>query len=293
MKLPLSRAFHKAPVLRWAARRIPPRWCFLMHLSGVAVGLAIYPHAGRSVRPLSQILSGRHEAAAVRRKSRAHLLYRRWQDHLELAWENWAWRIDEFVRIEGADHLTEVLRGGRGAVLLSGHYYGLDRLVDPILAQKGYAVSRWANPLESEAIEERWGKGDFAKWKIIDFRGDFWHHTQRILSARKHLKENRAVHLSVRGQPDGAPETRIENDYRSFFLETNAPLLIEMLNAPVLPCFAMPDEYGNIVLCIYPPVPPNKRLVMEAFGAIYSKHLNEHPEFSRIWRRVVRGDPWW
>jgi hypothetical protein len=293
MKLSVSRGFHKALLLRWIARRIPPRWCFLVNLAAITLGLAIYPHAGRSVRPLAWLLTERHDPTTVRRKSRDHLLYRRWQDHLEFAWENWAWRMDDFVRVEGTAHLSEALSAGQGAVLLSAHYYGLDRLVDPILAQKGYAMSRWANPLESESIEDRWGKGDFTKWKIIDFRGDFWHHTQRILSARKHLKENRAVHLSVRGQPDGEPESLVQNNYKSFFLEPKALLLVEMLNAPVLPCFAIPDDRGNIVVNIYPRVPPVKRLVMESFGALYSKHLNDHPEFTRIWRRVMRGDPWW
>lgn len=201
--------------------------------------------------------------------------------------------MDDFVRIEGGEHLTEVLHLGSGAVLLSAHYDGLDRLVDPILEQKGHAMSRWANPLESESIEDRWGKGDFAKWKIIDFRGDFWHHTQRILSARKDLKENRVVHISVRGQPNGDAEWLVQNKYRSFSLEPPALLLIELLGAPVLPCFALPDSRGNIVVSIYPRVPPAPRQIMNAFGSIYSKHLNDHPEFTRIWRRVMRGDLWW
>ena len=136
-------------------------------------------------------------------------------------------------------------------------------------------------------------KGDFAKWKIIDFRGDFWHHTQRILSARKDLKENRVVHISVRGQPNGDAEWLVQNKYRSFSLEPPALSLIELLGAPVLPCFALPDSRGNIVVSIYPRVPPAPRQIMNAFGSIYSKHLNDHPEFTRIWRRVMRGDLWW
>ncbi len=229
----------------------------------------------------------------MRRRSRSHLLYRRWQDHLELAWENWAWRAEQFVRIEGADYLQSALNEGGGAVLLSGHYYGLDRLVDPILAQKGVPVSRWANPLESESIEERWGHGDFTRWEVIDFRGDFWHHAQRILSARRHLKENRVVHLSVRGQPDGSPDVLVRNDYRSFFLEPRALVLLETLAAPVLPCFTLPDKRGNIIVQIHPPVAPVKKQIMEGFGALYTKYLNEHPEYTRIWRRMLRGDSWW
>jgi len=183
----------------------------------VSLALAFYPHVHRSVRPLRRVLGPQHDAKTVRRKTRAHLLYRRWQDHLEMAWENWAWRADEFVRIEGAENLSIALGEGRGAVLLSGHYYGLDRLVDPILAQRGYPVSRWANPLESESIEERWGRGDFARWEVIDFRGDFWHHAQSLLAAREHLKKNRAVHLSVRGQAEGAPEARVKTTIGVFF----------------------------------------------------------------------------
>jgi lauroyl/myristoyl acyltransferase len=212
---------------------------------------------------------------------------------LEVAWENWAWRVDDFVRIEGVQHLSDALSTRQGAILLSGHYYGLDRLVDPILAQKGYAMSRWAHPLESESIEERWGNGNFAKWEVIDFRGDHWHHTQMLLTARRHLKEKRIVHISVRGQPDGAPECLVRNHYRSFFLEPKGLLLIEMLNAPVVPCFTIPDDRGNVVVKIYPPVQPLKHLVMASFGSLYTKHLNDYPEFTRIWRRVMGGDPWW
>ena len=293
MKLSLSRSLHKARPLHWLAKRTPPRWCYAAELAGIALALALYPHAQRSVRPLKRALGQRHDATTVRRKTRAHLLYRRWQNHLETAWKNWAWRADEFVRIEGAENLRVALSEGRGAVLLSGHYYGFDRLVDPILAQRGYPVSRWANPLESESIEERWGRGDFAKWEIIDFRGDFWHHAQSLLAAREHLKKNRAVHLSVRGQAEGSPEARVENNYRSFFLEPRALALVEALGAPVLPCFSVPDRQGSVVIRIYSAVAPRKKAIMDSFGALYSQHLNEHPEFTRIWRRVMRGDSWW
>jgi len=47
------------------------------------------------------------------------------------------------------------------------------------------------------------------------------------------------------------------------------------------------------VIRIYSAVAPKKSAIMDSFGALYSQHLNDHPEFTRIWRRVVRGDPWW
>ena len=201
--------------------------------------------------------------------------------------------MDDFVQIEGAMHIDDALQRGNGVILLSGHYYGVDRLVEPILAQKGYAMTRWANPLDREAIEDRWGSGDFARWKVIDFHGDAWHHTQMILKARKHLRENRVLHLSVRGQPEGEQGFLVQNIYKSFFLEPKGMRLLEMLKVPIVPCFALPSDSGKIIVKIYPAVAPDQRLVTASFVSLYSKHLNDHPEFTRIWRRMMRGDPWW
>ena len=293
MKLSLFRWLHKTESVRWLAKRIPPRWCFLADLTGIVVERSLYPHASRSAEPLKQLLIGCHDANTVGKKCRDYLLFRRWQNHVEIGWENWAWRVDEFVRIEGGAHLADALKEGHGAVLLSGHYYGLDRMVDPILAQKGFAMTRWANPLESQSIEDRWGHGDFARWQTIDFRGDAWHHTQMLLNARKQLRQNRVIHLSIRGQPQGEAGLMIENRYRSFFLESKGPHLLEMLKAPVLPCFAIGDDRGVIIIKIYPAVQPDRQSIMASFGALYSEHINEYPELSRVWRRMMRGDSWW
>lgn len=293
MKLSLFRQLHTTASLRGLARRTPPRWCFIANFIGIALALALYPHASRSVRPLRLLLTQRHGARIARRKAHDHLLFRRWQNHLEIGWKNWAWRLDDFVRIEGKAHLDDSLKQGSGAVLLSGHYYGIDRLVDPILAQMGYAMARWANPVHRQSIEERWGKGDFAKWQLIDFGGDRWHRARMVLNVRKNLKQNHIIHLSVRGQPHGETLFWVQNHYGGFFLEPNGIVLLEMLEAPVLPCFTVPDLQGNVVIRIYPPVIPNRALIMESFGSLYSQYLNEFPEYSRVWSRLVRREAWW
>jgi len=293
MKLSIFRVLHKTAALRRVAKRIPPHWCFLADGLGIDLAVRFYPHARRNVQSLAALLSKRLGPIAARRKARDYLLYRRWQNHLEVGWENWARRIDDFVRMEGTGYLDETLARGSGAVLLSGHYYGLDRLVDPILAQKGYAISRWANPVDSQSVEDRWGKGDFKRWKLLDFHGDSWHHTQMILQARRQLKENRLVHLSLRGQRNGKSEFRVESDYGRFFLEAKGVALLELLGAPVLPCFAMPGARGTVVIKFYPPLEPVPDRILQSFGGLYSGYLNEHPEYSRIWRRLVRGDAWW
>jgi lauroyl/myristoyl acyltransferase len=293
MKLSLFRQLHTTYSLRWLARSMPPRWCFIANFIGIALALALYPHASRSVRPLRLLLTERHGARIAGRRAREHLLFRRWQNHLEIGWKNWAWRLDDFVRIEGKEHLDQTLGKKSGVVLLSGHYYGIDRLVDPILAQMGYAVTRWANPVHRESIEERWGKGDFAKWHLVDFGGDSWHRARMVLNVRKHLKHNHIVHLSVRGQPRGESSFWVQNHYESFFLEPKGIVLLETLEAPVLPCFTIPDRQGNVVIKLYPPVLPSRELIMESFGSLYSRHLNEFPEYSRVWRRLVRGEAWW
>ena len=291
-KIVIGRLVQYIQPLRWCARRLPVSWCFRWVRAEIALAYLLNPHAARLAKPLADMLEGHEERQRIRERGRDYLLYRRWQNLLEKSWRHWAWKHERFVRIEGDDTLVHALERGGGAILLSGHYYGYDRMVDPILAQRGFAITRWAAALDPPSTAERWGES-VAPWNAINFHGDGWHATRMIFKVREELQRNRAIHLSVLGHARGESAFRLNFEPKEFFLDPKIFELLEILRAPVLPCFAMPEAAGKIVIRIYPPIVPVKDEIMGAFGALYSKYLNEHPEFTRIWRRVMRGEERW
>lgn len=180
------------------------------------------------------------------------------------------------------------LEAGRGAILLSGHSYGFSRLVPPVLAQRGYAVFRTGMGHKAGQRVERWGKGSYRRWQYLNYNGDYWHHLVVLNQMRQALKKNGILHISMRGTPRGDPELEIEFWHKRFFLDPLMLRVIGILKAPVLPCFALCDEGGRLLIKIFPPQGFQSNEIMATFGPLYARYLREFPEFARIWGRVIR-----
>jgi lauroyl/myristoyl acyltransferase len=290
MKLSPVKTFHRSKPFRGIAKRVPPKWLFNLTRLRTTIGTAFYPHTKKRAASLASILNGYGDGHLSYRHAREAIIYNRWLDHLEYAWCNWAARHPEFVRIEGGEILGGLLQLGRGAVLLSGHRYGFNRMVDPILAQNGYPATRWSRPVNPQAISKRWGEGDYIQWSHMSFRGDTWHQVRMIRNFREALQQNRLVHISVRGFITGKPESLVKNRYKSFYLDAKLFTLLEGLQAPVLPCFAIPSAKGCIVLKIHPSLPDTATEMMQHFARLYAEVIDERPELARFLRRIARGD---
>jgi lauroyl/myristoyl acyltransferase len=233
-------------------------------------------------------MDGRLTSKKLREIERKNLIYRKWRPCLQYAWPNIVDRYQNWVFLEGEEHLNRALDAGRGAILLAGHSYGFGGMATRVLAQRGHPVLRAGMGLNSPRRLKRQGNGLHPNWRYLSYHGDRWHRIRVLNQMRQALAKNAVLHFGIRGFPQGDPDLEIDFCYKRFFIDAQLLRLIELLNAPVLPCFAVCDDRGRIVVKIYPALAASVREIMAVFGPLYARYLKEFPENSNIWSRVVR-----
>jgi len=293
MKLSLAKVSYRTPGLRLASQAIPPAWFF--RWTSWTAGLAARSGIARQSRLkyFRTVLASYHEPARLEELGRKHLIYRKWSKTVLWAWPGWADRHNELVLVEGEEYLKTALDEGRGAFLLSGHFYGFERVVAPALAQRGYRMNRTGFGWRGDDISERWGKGSYARWEHINYGDDRHQRMQALAKIERVLAHNEVVHLSIRGFSQGEPQFEIPFFYGKFFLDGPLIEVLEYLEAPVLPCFALSDDRGRFVVRLYPALPPKRAEIMSGFGQRYAGYLRDQPEFSQIWKNVAQKRKEW
>jgi hypothetical protein len=277
--LPLIRVWHEAPGLRRIGKRIPVHWFFQWVQIVVPFAGWFSLHARKQRRYIWQAMNGGLQPARLREIARKHLTYRKWRTCLTYAWPNVADHYHDWVSIEGEEHLLAALKAERGAILLSGHSYGFSRMVPPVLAEKGHSIFRTGKSIDPERWEKLWGRTSRGSWQYLNYEGDGWRHLLVLNRMRQALEKNAVLHIGIRGFPQGDSDLEIDFCYKKFFLDPQILRLMEILKAPVLPCFAVCDDLGKLITEI-----------MRGFGALYSHYLREFPEFANIWARVIRQE---
>lgn len=287
-RVPFIRLCQRAPGLRWIARRIPVHWFF--HWVKMVVPLVGWCslHARKQRRYIWQAMNGGLQRDRLREIGRNHLIYRKWRVCLQYAWPNIVDRYQNWIFLEGERHLNGALDAGKGAILLSGHSYGFGGMVVRVLAQRGHEVIKTGMGLDPAGRIKRWGKGSYRRWQSLDYDGDRWHRVRVLNRVRQALERNAIVHVGIRGFPRGDADLEIDFCYKKFFLDPQILRLIEILRAPVLPCFAVCDYKGRVVIKIYPALAASTKEIMSTFGPLYARYLREFPEYANIWARVIR-----
>lgn len=288
--LPWVRLWHGAPGFRWIGERIPIQ-CFFQWVQIVAPLAGLFSlHAWEQRRYIQQAMDGDFEPARLKEIARKHLIYRKWRTCLTYAWPNVADRYHDWVSIDGEEHLLKALKAGGGAILLSGHSYGFSRMVAPVLAEKGHSIFRTGKGVDPERWEKLWGRRSFGRWQYLNYEGDGWHHLLVLHRMRQALEKNAVLHIGIRGFPQGDTDLEIDFCYKKFFLDPQILRLTEILKAPVLPCFAVCNDLGKLIIRIYPALAASPAEIVRGFGALYSHYLREFPEFANIWARVIRQE---
>jgi lauroyl/myristoyl acyltransferase len=291
--LRLSYLCHRMPGFRWIGKNISPSWFFYWTRFAADLAFYFYPADRRRVRYLRHALEGSYHKAEIREISRRNVAYRKWIIHLVYAWPNWVNRLPDWVTIEGEEHLRAASERGKGALLLSGHAFGFAAFVTPVLAQRGYEVYRTGRGRRIDQVT-RWGKAEnYQRWEYINYGEDCWNRAQALNAMRQALKANQIVHTSIRGFPRGDPRLQIDFCYKDFFLDHRLIRIIEIVQASVLPCFAICNNQGRLIVKICSPVAPAGEEVVRVFGSLYARYLREMPEFTHIWRRVVQQQEGW
>jgi len=239
-------------------------------------------------RIVREAMNGNETAKSPEEIARLFLVYKRWLRNLVDAWPNWGEQVDDWCAVAGEEHLRWALARSRGVVLLSGHDYGFNRLVPPVLARKGYSVMRTGMGREPLKRVDRWGENGDRRWEYINYHGDRWQRLKALNRMRQALEQSGIVHISITGSPRGDCCVEIPFWRGRFFLDAKLIRLLEVLEAPVCPCFATCGVNGEIIIKIHAPLSPEKNEVVTGFGRLYAAYLREFPEFSRIWSRVVR-----
>ncbi len=233
--------------------------------------------------------------APAQQRTRAirNIAYRQWLKVLTHGWPSWAESCEQWVTLRGKEYLSEALREGKGAVLLSGHSYGFSSMVCPVLSEMGFRLNRTGRGAYGDPAK-RWGR-DWVEenWEYDAFGQDFWQHLRALNKMRRAIERNGVVHLLVRGFPRGDPRLEIDFYHKRFFLDPFAFRVIETLRAPVLLCFPLCDDSGRLRITLYPPLAPSTDEIMREFGPLYSKHLKEQPEFAFFWRKLVQEKEGW
>ena len=218
--------------------------------------------------------------------SRRYLTFRRYMNYPEKTWhhENIHNRID--LEIRGQDHLEAALQSGCGAILLSGHAYGLNRLVGPVLSRRGYSMIRpgTVRPEELDGLRS----DDSGDWTYVYLGADRWQRLRALKALGRALNRNAVAHILVIGQPQGDPRMSIQFCGQPLYLSSPTIDLLTLLQRPTLPFFALCDSNGKLIIEIQRPLPPDGLALAREFAKVYESYLCDAPEFVRFWRRFAK-----
>ena len=110
---------------------------------------------------------------------------------------------------------------------------------------------------------------------------------------RRAIGNNQILHVLVMGFSHGDPVLELDVCHKRFFLDPNTFRIIDALQAPVLPCFALCDDRGRLLIRIYASLPPVTETIIKIFGPLYAGYIKEMPEFGYFWKRMAEQRGSW
>jgi lauroyl/myristoyl acyltransferase len=228
----------------------------------------------------------------LRRIVEMHLVYRRYLDNLPFVWREWSQKENRWFHVEGENYLGEALAIGKGAILVSSHNYGVNRLIPPILGKMGYPISR-VGGWNRQDIIKYWGDESARTWRHLNVGSDGWARLRVTRQIAKILSENSLVYMSMPNRLTGAPDQEVRLFGRKFFIDLAMVRLLDSLRVTILPCFAICNDRGEIKIAIHPPLNGSVSAMSKSYCRLFSRYLTEHPEFCRFWKPLVqRKDQW-
>jgi lauroyl/myristoyl acyltransferase len=286
---PVALCFTKRP-LRPIAKRLSSHKLYRFCHVNTTLSMRYNSHRKRFLRPIQLILSeymGHERLSEICHK---YLVQRKYLNYLEVTWKFMNPGQRPGVIFEGADHLRDALSKGAGVILVSGHNYGFSRMIGPILAEKGYPISR-AGSLNLEIVRRRWGSD--SPWEYIYLPKDPWGRVRALKQILTALKQNRIVHLLIINRPTGDTKAEVEFYGRNFFLDTSVFELITDLQAPILPCFALFNSDGDFTVKFHAPLGNTTEELVAGFSRLFSRYLKEFPEYVRFWKPLLNQKAFW
>jgi len=278
------------PPLRPVARRLSSSRLYRICRINTAIAMRYNAHRKRFLRPIQIILSDHMSDKRLSEVCRSYLIQRKYLNYLEATWQFMTPDQRPHATFEGAGFLQQALAKNQGAVLISGHNFGFSRLVGPMLAEKGFQISR-AGSLTDDIVRHRWGAE--APWEYIYLTKDPWGRVRALRQLTSALKKNRIVHLLVVNRRSGDQKTRVDFFGRDFFLDEGILKLIADLSAPVMPCFALCSGDGTLDIKIHAQLNNTADELSAGFTKLFSWYVKEFPEYVRFWKPLLNQKPHW
>ncbi len=295
MKFRLMQICHTSPGLRGLAKNIHPHWFFKWTMLSVAVGSWLSPRTRRRLKPFLTAMENRFDKRELHRRGRRFLLYHRLFHDLVPAWANWERSHTGWIQLDGEAYLREALKGGKGAFLVSGHDIGFSKFVAPVLALKGYTINRSGGGKSESKRLARWGRGYRVGWRYINFdsQDGYWQRLAALNAVRSATGRNEIVHISPLWRRTGKPETAVYICDAQVFVDPAWFRIIEACRSPSLPCFATVNLNGILAIKLFPPLPPERKAILQSYIKTLSEYLKAEPEQARFWKAYMRGEESW
>lgn len=292
MKISILQLLYQTPALYWFGKHLSSRALLATCRYTVGLSLLLNPHTRRYLRPLKSVLESQLDQNRLREVETQFLVYRRYNDNLPFVWRRQKHQVRNFFAVHGEEHIKAALSIGKGAIIVSGHRFGINRMIPPVLAQLGYAISR-VGAWEKEEMGYFWGNEGQRPWKKIYLGSDLWSRIRAARQISSALATNHLVLMSVSFKPTGSSEVEVRAFGQTFYLDPSILQLFAHLDAPVLPCFALCDDHGRIQINVHPALTGSDEDMSRTYCRHFSTYLQEHPEFCRFWRALVQKRSGW
>ena len=217
--------------------------------------------------------------------------------------------IDETVIVEGREHLDRALEGGKGAIVMIGHF-GANQLIMPALGHRGYSMNQlsasptaWASIRSDGRVNPVWQKVQQRRWllekslpaKHIDVFGF-------LRPAYRCLEKNEVLGLAFDGG-GGSRWVEMPLGRRRAWVSTQPWQLARSTGAAVVPTIVLRLPWQRIHRVIMKsPMRVAKTVdrlgdvaqAAEAFGRWFTRRLVRHPDhylpYLLLRRRVADSD---
>lgn len=291
MKLSILNLLYQTSAFYWMGRHISPKTLFQLCRGIAGVSVRFNPHTKRYLKPLRGVLAPHVSEERLENIAEMHLVYRRYLDHLPYAWRR-AGNAQGSFHAEGEEYLREALTQGRGAILLSSHNFGINRLIPSVMSRLGHRIARvgaWAQ----EEVVWRWGDETERTWEQLYLGTDAWSRIRVAKRIVKALQENSLVFMSIWNRPVGGAAQEVCAFGQRFFIDATTMRLCAELKAPVLPCFALCNDKGEINVIIHAPLGGDTMEMSRSYCNLLARYLTDYPEFCRFWKSLVQKKERW
>jgi lauroyl/myristoyl acyltransferase len=215
-----------------------------------------------------------------------YLTYRKYLNYLERTWIHPAVHRRIPAKLLGQEYLDESLAQERGAILLSGHAYGFNRLVAPILGRHGYRVIR-GGMVKPQKLKGLAGTNEDDPWTYVYLGESLWERLRALKRITTSLDKNELLHTLILGHPGHGAAPGMRFCGHPFSLDLPTFRFLTELKRPILPCFALCDDQGQVMIQIHAPLSSEMPAVSNEFQHIYKLYLKQSPEFVRFWKRLL------